>query len=140
MHIIGVDRGEKHLNFYSVIDMQGNIVEQGTLNVFTYDDGKGGKRIVNYETLLSNKADERKNARQNRDTINSIKELKNGYISQVVHRLAQLVLKYNAVIVLEDLNGGFKRGRQKIEKSVYQNLELALAKKFGYLVLKDTPL
>jgi CRISPR-associated protein Cpf1 len=49
-------------------------------------------------------------------------------------------LKYNAIIVLEDLNGGFKRGRQKIEKSVYQKLELALAKKLGYLVLKDTSL
>jgi CRISPR-associated protein Cpf1 len=57
-----------------------------------------------------------------------------------VHKLAQLVLKYNAVIVLEDLNGGFKRGRQKIEKSVYQKLELALAKKLGYLVLKDVAL
>jgi CRISPR-associated protein Cpf1 len=76
MHIIGVDRGEKHLNFYSVIDMQGNIVEQGSLNTFEYDDGKGGKRLVNYETLLSERAGERLEARQNRDTIGSIKELK----------------------------------------------------------------
>ena len=130
MHIIGIDRGEKHLNFYSVIDMQGNIVEQGTLNIING---------VNYEKLLSEKAGERLQARQNWDTIGSIKDLKDGYISQVVHQLATLVLKYNAVIVLEDLNGGFKRGRQKIEKSVYQKLELALAKKLSYLVLKDAP-
>jgi CRISPR-associated protein Cpf1 len=131
MHIIGVDRGEKHLNFYSVIDMQGKLVEQGTLNVVNG---------VDYETLLSARAGERKNARQNRDTIGSIKDLKDGYISQVVHQLTDLVLKYNAIIVLEDLNGGFKIGRQKIEKSVYQKLELALAKKFSYLVLKDVGL
>jgi hypothetical protein len=131
MHIIGVDRGEKHLNFYSVIDMQGKIVEQGTLNVVNG---------TNYETLLSARATERNSARQNRDTIGSIKDLKDGYISQVVHQLASLVLKYNAVIVLEDLNGGFKKGRQKIEKSVYQKLELALAKKLAYLVLKDAEL
>jgi CRISPR-associated protein Cpf1 len=139
MHIIGVDRGEKHLNFYSVIDVQGKIVEQGTLNIFEYDDGKGGKRMVNYETLLSKRAEKMMDARQNRDTIGSIKELKDGYISQVVHQLANLVLKYHAVVVLEDLNGGFKRGRQWIEKSVYQKLELALAKKLAYLVWKDTP-
>jgi CRISPR-associated protein Cpf1 len=140
MHIIGVDRGEKHLNFYSVIDMQGKIVEQGTLNTFEYDDGKGGTRKVDYEALLSVKAGERQDARQNWDIIGSIKDLKDGYISQVVHTLADLVLRYNAVIVLEDLNGGFKRGRQRIEKSVYQKLELALAKKLSYLVLKDVEL
>jgi CRISPR-associated protein Cpf1 len=67
MHIIGVDRGEKHLNFYSVIDMQGNIVEQGTLNTVNG---------VDYEKLLAQKADDRLSARQNRDTIGSIKELK----------------------------------------------------------------
>jgi CRISPR-associated protein Cpf1 len=130
MHIIGVDRGEKHLNFYSVINMQGKIVEQGTLNIVNG---------TNYETLLSARATERNSARQNRDTIGSIKDLKDGYISQVVHQLANLVLKYNAVIVLEDLNSGFKRGRQKIEKSVYQKLELALAKKLSYFVCKGTP-
>jgi CRISPR-associated protein Cpf1 len=38
--------------------------------------------------------------------------------------------------VLEDLNTGFKRGRQKIEKSVYQKFEVALAKKLNFLVDK----
>ena len=41
-----------------------------------------------------------------------------------------------AFIVLEDLNIGFKRGRQKIDKQVYQKLELALAKKLNFLVEK----
>jgi CRISPR-associated protein Cpf1 len=50
-----------------------------------------------------------------------------------------MVIKHNALIVLEDLNGGFKRGRQKVEKNVYQQFELALAKKLNYLVFKDTP-
>jgi CRISPR-associated protein Cpf1 len=110
--------------------MQGTIVEQGTLNMINTTD---------YGKLLDEKAGERLQARQNWDTIGSIKDLKDGYISQVVHQLTTLVLDYNAIIVLEDLNGGFKRGRQKIEKSVYQKLELALAKKLNYLVLKDTP-
>jgi CRISPR-associated protein Cpf1 len=40
-------------------------------------------------------------------------------------------------VVLEDLNTGFKRSRQKFEQQVYQKFELALAKKLNYLVDKS---
>ena len=39
--------------------------------------------------------------------------------------------------MLEDLNTGFKRSRQKFEQQVYQKFELALAKKLNYLVDKN---
>jgi CRISPR-associated protein Cpf1 len=48
-----------------------------------------------------------------------------------------LAIEYNAFIVLENLNTGFKRWRQKIEKQVYQKLELALAKKLNFVVDKN---
>ncbi len=129
LHVIGVDRWEKHLAFYSVVSVKtGKIVEQGTLNIING---------VDYEAKLSEKAKDRLEARKNRDTIEKIADLKNGYISQVVSKLVDLVLKYHAVIVFEDLNAGFKRGRQKIEQSVYQKLELALAKKLNFIVKKE---
>lgn len=129
LHVIGVDRWEKHLAFYSVVSVKtGKIVKQGTLNLLNGTD---------YEAKLSQKAENRLYARQNRDTIEKIADLKNGYISQVVNKLVELVLEYNAVIVFEDLNAGFKRGRQKIEQSVYQKLELALAKKLNFIVKKE---
>ncbi len=141
VNIIGIDRWEKHLNFYSVINPQGEILEQGTLNIFEtkYKDKDGNEKIkvVDYEKLLSDKAGERLSARQNRETIGKIKELKEWYISQVVKKIADLVLKYNAVVVLENLNSGFKNSRKKIEQSVYQNLEVALAKKLSFLVDKN---
>lgn len=129
LHVIGIDRWEKHLAFYSVLSVKtGKIVEQWTLNILNG---------VDYEKKLSEKAESRLHSRQNRDTIEKIADLKNGYISQVVSKLVDLVLKYNAVIVFEDLNWGFKRGRQKIEQSVYQKFELALAKKLSFIVKKD---
>ena len=129
LHVIGVDRWEKHLAFYSVVSVKtGKIVKQGTLNLLNGTD---------YEAKLSQKAENRLHARQNRDTIEKIADLKNGYISQVVNKLVELALEYNAVIVFEDLNAGFKRGRQKIEQSVYQKLELALAKKLNFIVKKE---
>lgn len=128
MKIIGIDRGEKHLAYYSVVDLNGNVVEQGSLNVLERHD---------YGTKLDERAKERAAARQDWQTIGSIKELKEGYISQAVRKIADLAIRHNALIVLEDLNTGFKRGRQKIEKSVYQKFELALAKKLNFLVDKN---
>ena len=47
------------------------------------------------------------------------------------------MLQYNAVIVLENLNVGFKRGRTKVEKQVYQKFEKAMIDKLNYLVFKE---
>jgi CRISPR-associated protein Cpf1 len=46
------------------------------------------------------------------------------------------MVKYNAILVLEDLNMGFMRSRQKIEKQVYQKFEKMLIDKLNYLVDK----
>jgi CRISPR-associated protein Cpf1 len=49
-----------------------------------------------------------------------------------------MMVKYKAIVVMEDLNMGFKRGRQKVEKQVYQKFEKMLIDKLNYLVDKDT--
>lgn len=141
---IGVDRGEKNLAYYTVINNKGEILDQGDLNLpFVDKDNKprsikvGDINCHNYCDLLTLREKERDAARKSWQSITAIKDLKKGYISQVVRKIADLILEHQAFIVLEDLNSGFKRGRQKIERSVYQNLELALAKKFNYLVQKD---
>ena len=126
--IIWIDRWEKHLAYYSVIDKTWKIYEIGTLNIVNW---------INYLEKLEEIESTRKDARISWWEIENIKELKNGYISQVVNKLAELIIKHNAIIVFEDLNMWFKRWRQKIEKQVYQKLELALAKKLNYLTQKD---
>jgi CRISPR-associated protein Cpf1 len=167
--IIGIDRGEKHLAYYSVIDQKGTILEQGTFNriykkgkdgdpvlqdekkiVFNketkrYDMEKTGRKVdyIDYQVLLECKEKNRLIERQSWDAIETIKDLKKGYISHVVHQLCELVLRYleedgvPPIIAFEKLNVGFKQGRQKIERQVYQNVELALAKKLGYLTKKN---
>lgn len=141
IHIIGIDRGERHLLYYTVIDLQGNIVEQGSLNTISSQyKGKNNELIdskVDYHNLLDRKEKERQDARLSWETIENIKELKSGYLSQVVHKLALLIDQYNAVVVLENLNPGFKRSRIKVERQVYQKFEKALIEKLNYLVFKD---
>jgi len=134
-HIIGIDRGERHLLYLSLIDLQGNIVEQYSLNEIV-NEYNGNIYRTNYHDLLDAKEKQRDEARSSWQTIENIKELKEGYMSQVIHKIAQLMLKYNAIVVLEDLNFGFMRGRQKVEKQVYQKFEKMLIDKLNYLVDK----
>lgn len=134
-HIIGIDRGERHLLYLVVIDPQGNIVEQYTLNDIV-NEHNGNTYRTNYHDLLNAREAERLKARQSWQTIENIKELKEGYLSQVIHKITQLMIKYHAIVVLEDLNKGFMRGRQKVEKQVYQKFEKMLIDKLNYLVDK----
>ena len=131
--VLGLDRGEKHLVYYSLLGPDGELKETGSFNEIQ-ENGK--EKMTNYLEKLEVREKERKASREDWKTIGTIKELKNGYVSQVVRNVADLVLRNNAIIVLEDLNTGFKRGRQKIERQVYQKFELALAKKLNYLVNK----
>lgn len=134
-HIIGIDRGERHLLYLSMIDLKGRIIKQFSLNVV-----KNEYKETDYHNLLDNREADRDKARKNWQTIEGIKDLKEGYLSQVVHIISQLMIKYQAIVVLEDLNFGFMRGRQKVEKQVYQKFEKMLIDKLNYLVDKKKTL
>lgn len=134
-HVIGIDRGERHLLYITVIDLEGNIKKQFSLNEIV-NEYNGNLYKTNYHNLLDKKEGGRDEARKNWQTIETIKELKEGYLSQVIHKIAQLVTEYQAIVVLEDLNMGFMRGRQKVEKQVYQKFEKMLIDKFNFLADK----
>lgn len=150
LQFIGIDRGEKHLVYSCTIDKDGKIIEgrchdHDIISVITkHKDGKIVEHKTNYVQKLEAVADERIIAKKNWQAQSKIKDLKSGYISHVVHRLVEEVIKEDdnriaphAYIVLEDLSTEMKRGRQKFEKQVYQNLEVALAKKLNYVVDKE---
>ncbi|MEM4326664.1 MAG: type V CRISPR-associated protein Cas12a/Cpf1 [Candidatus Diapherotrites archaeon] len=139
--IIGIDRGERNLLYLTLINQNGEILLQESLNeiVNKYKDknGKTYEKHTDYQSLLKTKGEEREEARKNWDIIENIMELKEGYLSNVVHYITKLMVENNAILVMEDLNFGFKRGRQKVEKQVYQKFEKALIDKLNYLVFKD---
>ena len=133
VRILSIDRGERHLAYYTLIDGSGKIIRQASFNVIEDDF----KRSVNYQKKLDKIEKDRDEARKNWKKIENIKELKEGYLSQVVHKIAKMVVEENAIVVFEDLNFGFKKGRFKVEKQVYQKLERMLIQKLNYLVLKE---
>lgn len=133
-HIIGIDRGERHLLYLSLIDLRGNIVKQMTLNEIK---NEAVCLDTNYKELLAAKEGNRTEARRNWQKIENIKDLKAGYLSQVVHIIAKMMVDFNAIVVLEDLSRkGFIPNRQKIEKNVYQQFEHKLIDKLNFYVDK----
>ena len=132
-HIIGIDRGERNLLYLSLIDLKGNIVMQKSLNILKNEHNVKG---TDYKGLLTEREGERQDARRNWKKIANIKDLKRGYLSQVVHIISKMLVEYNAIVVLEDLNPGFIRGRQKIERNVYEQFERMLIDKLNFYVDK----
>lgn len=134
-HVIGIDRGERHLLYLTLIDQKGNIKQQFSLNEII-NECRGKQYATDYHALLDKKEGGRDEARRSWQTIETIKELKEGYLSQVIHKIAEMMIEYKAIVVLEDLNIGFMRGRQKVEKQVYQKFEKMLIDKLNFLVDK----
>lgn len=136
VHVIGVSRGEKSLIHITVLDPKGKVVESRSLNVI---EARSGSRVwsTDYARLLAEREAERDRQQKSWKSIEGIKQLKDGYLAQVVKVITDLMLKYDAVVVLEDLNVRFKQQRQKIEKAVYQQLEGKIINKLNYLVGKN---
>lgn len=135
INYMGIDRGEKHLVYSCIIDKDSNIVK-----CEHYDE----INKTNYVQKLDDVAKNRERQRRNWQQQDGIRDLKEGYISLVVHKLVDDLIKDrsgninpHSYVVLEDLSTEMKRGRQKIEKQVYQNLETALARKLNYVVDKN---
>lgn len=135
INVIGIDRGERNLIYVVLINSKGELLEQFSLNEIVNKYNNEEYR-TDYHTLLHEKETERGEARKRWQAIVNIKELKEGYMSQVIHKITDLMVKHNAVIAIEDLNSGFKRSRQKIEKQVYDKFETMLANKLSYFVDK----
>lgn len=128
VNIIGIDRGERHLIYLTLVNQKGEILKQKTFNMVG---------DYNYQAKLVQREQERDEARKSWQSVGKIKDLKEGFLSAVIHEIAKMMIEHNAIVVLEDLNFGFKRGRFKVERQVYQKFEKMLIDKLNYLSFKN---
>lgn len=128
VNIIGIDRGERNLIYLTLINQRGEILKQKTFNTVNKYD---------YHEKLVQREKERDEAQRNWESIGKIKDLKEGFLSAVIHEISVMMVENNAIVVLEDLNMGFKRSRIKFERQVYQKFEKMLIDKLNYLCFKD---
>lgn len=133
VNIIGIDRGEYNLIYLTLINQKGEILEQKSFNII--DNGISGQ--VDYYLKLNQHEKEQQIAKKSWTSTRKIKELKEGYLSVVIHEIVSMMVKNNAPVIFEDLNFGFKRGQFCIEKPIYQKFEKMLVDKLNYLVFKE---
>ena len=128
-HIIGIDRGERNMLYITIIDKNGKTVLQKSLNMM---DG------YDFHMKLEQLENQRRDNQRNWKASGNIKHLKEGYSGKAVYEIYRLMLEYNAIIVLEALNGKFKTYRNAaFGAAVYTNFQNALISKLSYLVLKE---
>ena len=92
-HVIGIDRGERHLLYLVVIDRHGHIKEQCSLNEIV-NEYNGNSYRTNYHDLLDRREKDRLEARQSWKSIETIKELKEGH--SVYRELMMVKVRANA--------------------------------------------
>lgn len=128
-HLMGIDRGERNMIYVTVVDHKGKTVEQKSLNIL---DG------YDYQMKLTQLEKERRDNQKKWKPAGQIKHFKEGYVGKAVHEICRLMLKYNAIIVMESLNKKFMTRRSaSFGSAVYSQFQKALLNKLSYLVLKD---
>lgn len=127
-NILGLHRGERCLLSYVVINQDNEILELGDLDTING---------FNYNAKLTELASKRQSSRYEWNTIENIKDSKEGYLSIAVNEVTKLLRKYNALLAIENLDTNFKNSRAMIEKQVYQTFETNLNSKLQYLCDKS---
>ena len=139
-NIISIDRGETNLLYATVIRTDGSIIERVPLNSIkrvTNIDGNEYISEFDYNRKLTEVTKNRNEQRKMILDIEPIKNIKNGYLSDAIHEIYQLMIKHNAIIALENLNRGFTQSRSHIEKQIYERFETKLIDKLQYLIIKN---
>lgn len=131
-NIIAVTRGATDLLNAVVIDPDGNIIESKSFNVITncVRGDKSHTVDTDYMELYTRK--------KNADTSSSwqksetVKRLLEGYTNRVAHEVAMLVMRYDAVLIMENPNlPGFRN--TVIDNTLFQNFEKTIIGKLTYL-------
>ena len=133
VNILALKRGERNLLYYVLLDQDSNIIEQDTL-----DRHVGfNNALVDYQTILKKKEHQRAKSRFSWASLDNISNLKQGFLSLVVHKLTKLMIEHNALLCIDGLETGFRQARQKFEANIYDSFLVSLVNKLNYLVFKD---
>lgn len=134
VNVLGVTRGENNLIYVTVTDWQGHILEQKSLDVVTSYDPHGGMHVFDYCSLLDRKENERKKNQQKWKNTEGLKTAKEGFLSQIVPVISNMMLKYNAILVTERFADGFVQSRQKIDKQIYNKFIEMMVNKLNFMI------
>ncbi len=132
-NIMSIRRGRENLLYCAVIDRKGNLVAARSYNVLHEQTRKGD---IDYAAKLRQLHEQRVDSRRSWTELDSIKNVKNGYLSVAIGEIVSDLRKYNAVLVLESVSDSFRDKMSAFEDTLYKGFETALLSKLNYLVYK----
>ena len=149
IHIIGISRSRDDLLCTTVIDSNGKKVTKEPISLSKiyskrFDNISGEAKIFeqDYNALIMKKekekikANKENNSREEWQSEKSIKDFLNGYTSQVVNKIADILKNnHNSIIVFEEVEAKQLKD-SKFEGPLYRDLIKALIVKLSYLVDK----
>ncbi|GHW02340.1 hypothetical protein AGMMS50249_1260 [candidate division SR1 bacterium] len=116
-------------------------------------EDKSGNKVYDYNLIFKLAILRRQIMNQKGEiTLNDIQEMRGGYISQIIRMLNEWIVKYNGVLVLENLGRKQEKDGEEIETNkdkilkknfgvtIYQEIETLLNRKYNYFVKKDDTL
>lgn len=125
VNIIGVHLGGKSLAEVVIINSAGEIIYRKDYNEFNH---------YNYSKAISLRQQSRKQAQRNWEQMEKIKNLQTGFMGSLINEICRLILKYNAMVILEDYSFVMvKREKQPFTMQFATNL----LHKLNYLVIKE---
>jgi CRISPR-associated protein Cpf1 len=133
INVLALKRGEKNLLYYVVMDQSGKIIDHDTLDKVVDPN----KIVTDYQVILKDRELKRNASRKAWAAVDGIKELKQGFLGTVLHRVTRLMIEHNAVLCVDGLDAGFKQARQKFEAQIYDRFLIALSNKLNFMVLKE---
>lgn len=136
INIIGISRGEDNLLYICVIDEKGEVLEQQSINIVDSGTAEASYNR-DYMALLTRLDEEKRDSQRAWQSGHTSKQAKTGYLSQVVHKICRLVVKYDAIIAMEDMNHSHNKGKYQLQNDVYKAFEKMLIDKLNYFVMKD---
>lgn len=110
---------------------------------------KDWNKVINYYLVFQSEVYKRYILNKTWNIIlEDIQELRGWYISNIIKKLNDWIIKYNWVLVLENLDKiqkdiDWKTNKEKMQEktfwsTIYQEIETLLNKKYNYFIYKDT--
>lgn len=135
-NIMGISRGINNLLFAVIVDSKGNILHKESFNIIKSNYNNNNYN-VDYFDKIEKRNDENQKAKQDWASIEEIKYIKRGYISQVVQRICELIVGYDAIVMMESANSK-EDSTKLINQNIYKQFIALLENKLNYYVDKNT--
>lgn len=139
-NVVSLVRNTQDLIYMSVIDKDGNVLEEKSLNRISTMDRNGHVRTIDYYARLTEMGDMRNESKALEWKYDrKIKNFKDDFIKAAISEIVRTVVKYDAVIAVEAISDRVKDRFSALDNTVFKSFEAKLITRLSDLFFNDVP-